>query len=101
MYFAVNTPHHIATLGGVIVLTASTTINQILKFMGSPTHLQMRLHGPYILSLLIFWQPLTPLTSLYASICPYLKHQQVGYAQIILILVTDNSSLGVMLHLIP
>ena len=74
---------------------------QILKCTGSPPRLLMHLHSPQIRSLLIFWQPLTPLTSLYASICPYLKQQQVGYAQIIIILVTNNNSLGVMLHLIP
>ena len=32
---------------------------------------------------------------------PYLKHQRVGYAQIILIVVMDNPSLGIALRLLP
>ena len=32
---------------------------------------------------------------------PYLKQQRVGYAQIILIVVTEKPSLGVALRLIP
>ena len=58
-------------------------------YRNSP-HLLMRLHGPEICSLLLFWQPLIPLTSLSASIGPYLKQQRVGYAHILPIVVTDN-----------
>ena len=32
---------------------------------------------------------------------PYLKNQRVGYAHIIIIVVTDNPSLSVALHLLP
>ena len=58
----------------------------------------MRLHVPKNLSLLLFWQPLVPLTSLSASIGPYLKQQQVRYAQILPSVVTDNPILGVTLR---
>ena len=58
MYLAVNLPRHIATLGGVLLLTDSHMISQILKCTGSPPHLLMRLHGPQIRSLLLFWKPL-------------------------------------------
>ena len=60
MYPAVNLPHHIATFGGVLLLTASYIIIQFLKCTDSPPHLLMRLHGPKICSLLLFWQPLVP-----------------------------------------
>ena len=60
MYLAVNLPHHIATFGGVLLLTASHMISQFLKCMGSPPHLLMRLHSPKIRILLIVWQPLVP-----------------------------------------
>ena len=60
MYLAVNLPHHIATFGGVLLLTASQIISQVLKCTGSPPHLLMRLYGPEICSLLLFWQPLVP-----------------------------------------
>ena len=60
MYLAVNLPHHIATFGGVLLLTDSYMISQLLKYTGSPPHLLMRLHGPKICSLLLFWQPLVP-----------------------------------------
>ena len=60
MYLAVNLPCHIATLGGVILLTASLVISQLLKCTGSPPHLLMRLHGPQICSLLLFWKLLIP-----------------------------------------
>ena len=60
MYLAVNLPHHIATFGGVLPLTDSQMISQILKCMGSPPNLVMRLHGPEIRSLILFWQPLVP-----------------------------------------
>ena len=54
MYLAVNLPSHIATLGSVLLLTASRTISQILKCTGSSPHLLMRLQGPQICSLLLF-----------------------------------------------
>ena len=60
MYLAVNIPHHIATLGGVLLLTASHMISQLLRCTGNLPHLVMRLHGPQIRSLLLFWQPLIP-----------------------------------------
>ena len=60
MYLAVNLPHHIATFGGVLLLTASQMISQLLKRTGSPPQILMRLHGPEIRSLLLFWQPLVP-----------------------------------------
>ena len=60
MYTAVNLPHHIATFGGVLLLTASYMISQFLKCTSSPPHLVMRLHGPKIRSLLLFCQPLVP-----------------------------------------
>ena len=60
MYLAINLPCHIATLGDVLILTAYLIIIQILKYMVSPSHLLMRLHGPQIRSLLIFWKPLIP-----------------------------------------
>ena len=98
MYLAVNLPHHIATFGGVILLTASHMISQLLKCTGSPPHLMMRLHGPKIRSRLLFWQPLVHQTSLSASIGPYFKQQRVRYAQILPIFVTDNPILGVTLR---
>ena len=60
MYLAVNLPCHLATLGGVLLQTASCTIIQILKCTVSPPHFLMHLQGPHIRSLLIFWQPLIP-----------------------------------------
>ena len=60
MYLAVNLPRHIATLGGVLLLTASCMIIQILKYTRIPPHLLMRLHIPQIRSILLFWQPLIP-----------------------------------------
>ena len=36
MYLAVNLPHHIATLGDVLLLTASHMVSQILKCTRSP-----------------------------------------------------------------
>ena len=60
MDLAVNLPHRIATFGGVLLLTASHMISQLVKCKGSPPHLLMRLHGPKIRSLLLVWQPLVP-----------------------------------------
>ena len=60
MYLAVNPPHHTVPLGGVLLLTASRMISQILKFTGRPPHLLMRLHGSQICGLLLFWKPLIP-----------------------------------------
>ena len=60
MYLALNLPHHIATFGSVLLLTASQMISHLLKFTGSPPHLLMRLHSPEIRSLLLFWQLLVP-----------------------------------------
>ena len=60
MYLAINLPHHIATFGGVLLLTASHKISQLLKCTGNPPHLLMHLHGTNICSLLLFWQPLIP-----------------------------------------
>ena len=102
MYFATNTHHHITSPGGSLLLTASWMISQILKCTGiPPSRLLMGLHGPQICSLLLFWKPLIPSTSLSASIGPYLKQKWVGYDHNILIDVTENSRLGVALHLIP
>ena len=58
MYLIVNTPHQITTLGGVLLLTASKMLIQILKCMGRPPRLLMRLRIPQISSLLLTWQPL-------------------------------------------
>ena len=58
MYLAANLIFHIATLGGVLLLTAYRIISQLLRFTGSPPQLLMRLHGPQIPSLLLFWQHL-------------------------------------------
>ena len=80
MYLAINLPCHITTLGGVLLLTASCTIIQFLKYTGSPSHLLMRLQVPHIYIIILFWQPIIPKTSLSASMGPYLKHQRVGYA---------------------
>ena len=41
MYFTVNLPRHIATLGNVLLLTASCMIIQILKYTGSTPQLMM------------------------------------------------------------
>ena len=60
MYLAVNLPHHIATFGYVLLLTASHMIIQVLKCTGSTPQLLMRLHSPKIRSILIFWQNLIP-----------------------------------------
>ena len=60
MYLAVNLPRHITTFGGVTLLTASRVIRQLLKYTGSPPHLLMRLQGPKICSILLFWRPLIP-----------------------------------------
>ena len=60
MYLAVNISHHIATLVGVFLLTASRAISHILKCLVSPPHLLMRLHIPQIHSILLFWKPLIP-----------------------------------------
>ena len=98
MDLAVNLPHHIATFGGVLLLTASHMISQLLKCTGISPHLLMLLHGPKNRSLLLFWQPLVTLTSLSTSIGPYLKQQQVRYAHILPIVVTDNPILGVTLR---
>ena len=35
MYLVVNLPHQITTLGGVLILTASHMISQLLKCTGS------------------------------------------------------------------
>ena len=101
MYLAVNTPRHIATLDVVLLLTAYFVINQLLKCTGSPPHLLIRLHGPQIRSLILFWQPIIPLTSLSASIGPYLKQQRFWCAQILPVVITDNPILGVALRLLP
>ena len=60
MYLTVNLPLHIATLGGVLLLTASHMISQLLKCTGCPPHVMMHLHGTNIRSLLLFWKPLLP-----------------------------------------
>ena len=101
MYLAINLPHHIATFGGVLLLTASHMIGQFLKCTGSPPLLVMRLHGPKNRSLLLFWQLIVHQTSLSASIGPYLKQQRGKYTQILPIVVTDNPILGVTLLLLP
>ena len=70
-----------------------------------PPCLLMRLQGPRICSLLLFCKPLIILVFfLNPAICfnSYLIWQTwFGYAQIFLILVTDNTSLGVTLRLLP
>ena len=58
MYLTVSLPRHISNLGGLLLLTASRTISQILKCTGIPPHLLMRLQDPQIHSLLLFWKPL-------------------------------------------
>ena len=60
MYLTVNRPRHIATLVGVLLLTDSRTIRQISKFTGRPLRLLMRLQGPQIYIIILFWQPLIP-----------------------------------------
>ena len=60
MYLAVNIPQHIATFGGVLLLTASHMISQLLKCTDIPPHLLRRFHGPKIRSPILFWQPLVP-----------------------------------------
>ena len=60
MYLAVNIPRHIATLGGVLILTDSFIISQLFKFTGIPPHLLMHLHGPQIRSILLFRKTLIP-----------------------------------------
>ena len=54
MYLVVNLPHQTTTLGGVLLLTVSRIIIQILKCVGSPPRLLMCLHVPQIHSLLLF-----------------------------------------------
>ena len=66
---------------------------------GQSPHLLMRLHCPKNSSLLLFWQPLVPETSLSTSIGTYLKQQRVRYAQILPIVVTDNHILGITLRI--
>ena len=58
MYLAVNIPHQITTLGGVLLRTVSHMIIQILKYTGRPPRLLMQLHVPQICSILLFWQPI-------------------------------------------
>ena len=58
MYVAVNLPHQITNIGGIILLTASHMLTQLLKCMGSPPRLLICLHNPQIRSLLLFWKPL-------------------------------------------
>ena len=60
MYLAFNLTHHITTLSGVLILTASHMLSQLLKCTGSPPRLLMRLNVPHIHILLLFWQPLIP-----------------------------------------
>ena len=60
MYLAVNIPRHITTIGSVLLLISSYMISQILKCTDSPPHPLMRLQGPQIRSILLFWQPLIP-----------------------------------------
>ena len=60
MYLVVNNPHHITTLGGVLLLPDAHMLRQILKCKGSPPCLLMRLHISQICSILLFWQPLIP-----------------------------------------
>ena len=60
MYLAVNLPRHIVTLGGVLLLTASHIISQLLKCTDSPPHLLMRLQGPQIRGIFSFGNLLFP-----------------------------------------
>ena len=60
MYLAVNLPRHISTLGGVLLLTASHMISQLLKFTGITPLLLIVLHSPQIHSLLLFWKNIIP-----------------------------------------
>ena len=68
MYLAVNLPHHIATFGGVLVLTASYMISQLLKCTSIPPHLLRRFRGPKIHIPILFWQPLV--TKIAHIACP-------------------------------
>ena len=98
MYLAVNISRHIAAFDNVLLLTDSCMIRKILKYTDIPLHLLMRLHGPQIRSLLLFWQPIISSTLLSASTGPYLKQQQVGYAQILPIFMTDNPNLVITFY---
>ena len=95
MYLAINIPRYISTLGGILFLTASCTIIQIFKCTGSPPHLLMLLQVPQICSILLFWKPFVPYTSLSDSMGPCLKQQQVWYTHTLPIFVADNPILGV------
>ena len=98
MYLTANLPRHITTLGGVLLLTDYITISQLLKCTVSPPHFLIRLQGPQICGLILFWKPIIPETLLYASICTYLKQQRVGYFQTLTIVVEKNPILGVALQ---
>ena len=60
MYPAVNSPHQITTFGGLLLLTDSHIIIQILEFMVSTPQLLMRLNSPTIRGPIIFWKHLIP-----------------------------------------
>ena len=46
MYLVINLPRHIATLGGVLLITASCMISYLLKCTGSPPPPPDVLAGP-------------------------------------------------------
>ena len=50
---------------------------------------------------LLFWKHFIPLTLISTSTGPYLKQKRVGYVLIFFIVVTENPSLGIALHLLP
>ena len=60
MYLSVNLQHQITTIGGLLLIIASHMTSHIVKYTVSLSHLLMRLHGPHIRSLLLFWQPVIP-----------------------------------------
>ena len=60
MYLAVNLPHQITNIGDILLLTAYHMLRYILKFTGPSPRLMMRLHGPQIHILRLFWNLLPP-----------------------------------------
>ena len=96
IYIIINIPRHITILGSVLILTAYCTLGQVFKYTISPPHLLMRLQGPQIRGLILFFT-----SSYFINLAIWfsrslLEHQLVAYSQILLIVVMDNLSLGIL-----
>ena len=60
MYLAVNPPHQITILGGVLLLPASQILSQLLNCTGIPPRLLIHFYGTQIRGLFLFWKLLIP-----------------------------------------